>query len=51
MTIRELKVNPVKLHQYFRTSVGEVEGTALSTGSTVAEKQDITIFNVTSLVI
>lgn len=30
--IQELKLEPVKLHQYFRMSLRELEGTVLSTG-------------------
>lgn len=38
--------DPVKLHQYFEMSVGQFEVTTLSTGSSLAEVQDVAIFNV-----
>lgn len=33
-TIQEVKLAPVKLHQNFRMSAGELKGTAPPTGST-----------------
>lgn len=43
-TIQELKFDPVLLYQNFRTSTGELEGTAPSTGSAFAEELDISFF-------
>lgn len=37
-------LDPVNLHQHFRMSVKQFEGTVQSTGSTFAEEPDITIF-------
>lgn len=45
--VQELKLNPLKLHQHFRMSIGEFKGTALSTGSTFAQERFI--FYVTTL--
>lgn len=47
-TIQKLKLDPMKRHSYFRVSVGELDGTALSTGSMFAEELDVATFNVKS---
>lgn len=44
MIILEMKLEPVKLCQYFRMSIREFKGTVCQLACTLAEERDTTIF-------